>query len=160
MARGAAASIPAPAPDYRRCFFQSLGEAGWAPGAIILLNLLLTFGLDAYDRFPVIDIPMHLFGGMACAYAFHRGSLNASHYGVIGPYHPLTHHLLVLGGTCGVALLWEVGEYLSDVLFGTSSLGSSPDTLGDMLLGLLGAEAVLGAVSLRRGRHAGVWERS
>ena len=130
-------------PDYRRCFFRTLREAGWAPGALLVLNAILSLGLDAYDRFPVIDIPMHLIGGAACAYAFHRGSLNASRHGVIGPYHPLTHHLLVLGGTCAAALVWEVGEYLNDTLFGATSLGSAPDTLGDILLGLVGAEAVL-----------------
>lgn len=132
------------APALSRCLVATLREAGWAPAAVIALQLLLTQGFDAYRQLPDIDVPMHLLGGLATAHLLHRGFLHASRLGIIGPHHRLTHALLVMGGTCAVAVFWEFGEYLNDALLGSRSLGTVGDTLGDIFLGLLGGGGLVG----------------
>jgi hypothetical protein len=47
----------------------------------------------------------------------------------------LTPSLVIVGLTIGVALLWELGEYASDVFYGTHIQESVVDTVADVALG-------------------------
>jgi len=72
----------------------------------------------------------------------------ASSQGIIGPYHPITHHVLVLALTCVATVGWEFAEFLCDRFFGTHAQLGLADTLGDMLLGICGGTALLVAMPL------------
>ena len=118
-------------------------EAGWVP---ILMLFLLVFPSQAFDiftRFPDIDIPMHFLGGVATGFFFHRLSINASRFGVLGPYHAVTHVVLVFSLVCTAAVFWEFAEFISDSLFGTRAQLGNQDTMSDLLLGVLGGASFL-----------------
>ncbi len=103
------------------------------------------------------DIPVaglrrvHLLGGVATAYFFHRLCINASRFGILGPYHAVTHFALVFGLVCSATVFWEFAEFFSDRLFGTHAQLSNQDTMIDLLLGISGGTAfLLGLAALRR----------
>jgi len=51
----------------------------------------------------------------------------------------LTPSRAIVALTIGAALLWELGEYASDVFYGTHIQESVVDTVADVALGTLGA---------------------
>lgn len=57
--------------------------------------------------------------------------------------------------TTTVAVLWELGEFLGDAVFGTRAHTSIASTLRDLLNGMLGgALFLLADYAVRRGREA------
>src|SRR4051812_14338101 len=97
---------------YMRWLSQSFREGAWAPLFVFGLHLLAVFVFDLYHRIPNFDMPMHLAGGLAIAFFFHRTSLNASRFAVIGRFHIVTHWLLVFMSTCTAAVFWEFAEFI------------------------------------------------
>jgi hypothetical protein len=87
-------------------------EAAWAPSLVFLLHVILDQTLDIYTRFPLFDIPMHFAGGVTIAFFFHRASINASQFGILGPFHPVTHVILVFSLVCAAAVFWEFAEFI------------------------------------------------
>ena len=136
--------------------WSTLWQAGWAPAAVFVLHRVAS-GLRAYDHYPDLDVPMHLAGGVAIAYFFHTASVNGSRRRVLGPYHRLTHVILVFALVGTAAVCWEFAEFLSDRYLGTNAQGGSlDDTLKDMALGMVGGAGflVLSAIAhYVRGRH-------
>ena len=125
-------------------------EAAWAPSLVFLVHVVAYLGFDAYKAYPPLDLPMHFLGGVVIAFFFHRASINASRLGLLGPYHAVTHALLVISLTCSAAVLWEFAEWTYDRAFGTHHQLGLDDTLLDMLLGILGGAAFLGTLVLFR----------
>ena len=120
------------------CLHQSLRQAAWAPLLVVGIHFV-AMRLHVYHRYPAFDIPMHFFGGLAMAFFLHRTAIQASSAAVIGPYHPVTHRLLVFIMTCTVAVFWEFSEFIADHITGSFSQLGLDDTLGDLLFGTLGA---------------------
>ena len=122
---------------------QSIRRGGIPAMALFCFHVIVSRGFDAYDRFPPLDIPMHFLGGVAIAYFFYRTSLAASAHGVIGPFHRVTHTVLVFALTCMATVFWEFAEFLSDRFFGTHAQLGLEDTLFDMFLGICGGVLLL-----------------
>lgn len=132
-------------------FFQSVRRGGWPAIAVFLFHVVASRGFDAYSRFPWLDIPMHFVGGVAIAYFFHRASITASEREIIGPYHPVTHGVLVVSLTCTAAVVWEFAEFVADYFFAAHAQLGLRDTLADMFLGICGGIVLLGMVHVAGG---------
>jgi len=132
----------------RRWYITALVEAGWAPAAVFVLHALASRVLRLYVSHPPIDIAMHSLGGIAIAYFFWRAGSLASDAGVIGTLNRTGLSVMVFSLTCAAAVFWEFAEYLSDRYLGTKSQLGLPDTLGDMLFGILGGMVFLAGVNL------------
>jgi hypothetical protein len=109
------------------------------PLAVLALHAVLSLGLDAYDRFPGLDTPMHVLGGVAIAATFERALAALRRHGWIAAVEPAVAAALVVGGSCAAAIAWECAEFLSDRYLGTQSQVGVADTLVDLTLGVLGA---------------------
>jgi hypothetical protein len=118
-------------------------DAGWAPGAVFGLHLVIARGLNAYTVFPDLDMPMHFLGGMAVAFFFRVALLRGAANGSIGARQARTLGFLVLALSCCAASAWEVAEFLSDRYLGTHAQLGPLDTLSDMLFGIGGAATFL-----------------
>jgi hypothetical protein len=132
---------------------QVIRQAGWPAIALFAFHVIASRGFNAYVRFPSLDIPMHILGGVVIAYFFHRASMAASSHGIIGPFHSVSHTVLVFSLTCSAAVFWEFAEFFSDHLCGTHAQLGLEDTLKDMFLGICGGIVFLIATyftSLRR----------
>lgn len=128
-------------------------EAAWLP---LLIIFLLVFPLDAFGifaRLPDIDLPLHFIGGVATAYFCHRLSINASRFKIIRPYHAATHAVMVFGMVCAAAVVWEMGEFMSDLCFDTHTQLGNQDTMTDLLLSVLGGATFL-AIAVTKHRDS------
>jgi hypothetical protein len=128
---------------------HSLRDTAWAPSLVFGIHVIALDVLNIYTQFPYFDVPMHLLGGVAMAFFFHRASLNASRLGIIGPYQVVVHRLMVLTSTCTVAVFWEFAEFIGDRCFGTQSQGGVADTMGDLFFGVVGAVIFIVAAAIR-----------
>jgi hypothetical protein len=126
---------------------STLREAAWAPTAVFLTQVVASRVFHAYIAFPPLDIPMHLLGGVAIAFFFHRGLVNAASPGLLGPIHPVTHRLLVFSLVGTTTVFWECAEFVSDRYFGTHAQLDLADTMKDMCMGILGCLLFLVALS-------------
>lgn len=122
---------------------ETVRRGAWAPLVVFLVNkvLLELFRLD--ESFPAIDVPMHLLGGAAIVYFFQVGLEVGSRRGLYGPLDRVVQVALVIGWTSLAALAWELYEWFSSVFLGQDILGDVHDTLGDLVLGILGGAALL-----------------
>ena len=119
-------------------------QAAWAPVAVLALHFVAADGLAAYERWPNLDIPMHVLGGMAIAWLVHTASRLGVAMGVLGSYGGVVHAALMIGLTCAATIFWEFAEFLADTYLGTNMQGGDlNDTLLDMLLGMAGGARVL-----------------
>ena len=130
----------------RRCVLATLGEAAWAPSIIFIAHVVASRVLNAYERYPPLDIPMHYLGGVVIGFFYHRASINASRNGILGAFHPVTHVALV----CTTTVFWEFAEFISDRFFGGHAQLGVADTMGDMCMGILGGLSLLIALLARR----------
>lgn len=122
---------------------EAIKLSGWPAIALFTFHVIASRGFHAYDRFPPLDIPMHILGGVVIAYFFHGASITASRRGILGPFHRVTHIALVFALTCTATVFWEFGEFIIDHTFGTNAQLGLDDTLGDMLLGIIGGIALI-----------------
>ena len=125
---------------------DAVHQGGWPAISVFTVHVIASQGFDAYLRFPALDIPMHFLGGVAIAYFFHRASIAASSHAIIGPFHAVTHTILLLALTTATTVFWEFAEFLSDRYRGTHAQLGLNDTMGDMLLGICGGIALLVAL--------------
>jgi hypothetical protein len=120
-------------------------EACW-PGLVVLVAHTVLGDLFGHE--PYVDPAMHLSGGAAAAFFFTR--LPRLLPGYFGRPTRLVVNLLGFGLTSTVAVVWELGEYLSDLCLGTHIQRDVGNTLRDLLNGMAGAGAFLIADHLRR----------
>ena len=118
-------------------------SGAWAPLGVFVVHCVASLGFDAYDRLPWFDVPMHVLGGLAIAYFIDR-----SLWLVLPPHasFPRRRHVeavLIFSLVCTGAVLWELAEFLADRWAGTDSQIGLEDTLGDLLVGMLGGLAYL-----------------
>lgn len=107
---------------------------GLAPIVVFTFNAIISKGTTLYEIYPAIDIPMHFLGGCAIAYMLVR------FYKILPlPKTPYFFNLLVVtAGTISAAVIWEFAEFLSDHYLGTHTQLGLPDTMLDLLMGMLG----------------------
>src|SRR5262245_12389905 len=143
----------------RHWLLSALLQAGWAPTAVFLFHAFASRVLRLYEDPPASDVAMHALGGIAIAFFFWRAGLLAAGAGVIGAINRTGLSVMVFGLTCAAAVFWEFGEYLSDRYLGTRAQLGLDDTLGDMLVGIVGGVAFLAATrarsTMRRGQSSG-----
>jgi hypothetical protein len=135
--------------------FLAVRQGGWPAIAVFMFHVVASSGFNAYAQFPWLDIPMHFVGGVAIAYFFHRASITASERGIIGPYHPVTHGVLVVSLTCVAAVVWEFAEFVADCFLDTYAQLGLRDTLADMFLGICGGIVLLCVVQMAGRRKSG-----
>ena len=143
----------------RHWLLSALYQAGWAPAALFLFHAYASRLLRLNESHPATDIAMHALGGLAIAFFFWRTASLAGAAGVIGAINRTGLSVMVFGLTCAAAVFWEFGEYLSDRYLGTRAQLGLDDTLGDMLVGIVGGVALLAAAralsAVRRDRSHG-----
>lgn len=102
--------------------------------------------LNGYARWPWIDIPMHLLGGIAIA-LFASGLVHALvEHAVIRKLEWIVHAALVFTAACTAAVFWEFAEWIADHTIGTNAqMNDLNDTMLDLALGVVGA--AMGALS-------------
>lgn len=106
---------------------------------LFLFNIFIDNYLFLYDLIPLLDVPMHLLGGMLTAWTAYRLlCLYKTSFNIkIEPHFLLS--LYIVGMVALVAIVWEAYEFVHDMFFPRMfSLGAG-DTIGDILVGLLGA---------------------
>jgi hypothetical protein len=124
----------------------TLREAVWAPVSVFGFYLVgLIFGW--YDKFPPLDIPTHLMGGVSITYFFRSAIRNSQKY--LDNIPVLIQNLFAFTCTGTTIILWEFYENAFDFLFGTSMVRGLEDTVVDMFVGLTGA--LIFTVLYRRG---------
>ena len=122
---------------------QLIREAAWAPALVLAVYLLTARVLHLFAAYPDLDIPMHFVGGLGSAYFFLRSLQVVSRLEALGKPNRLAHRLLAFSLTCVAAVTWEFAEYASDQLLGSHEQLGLEDTMGDLLLGILGGLVLL-----------------
>ena len=84
---------------------------------------------------------MHFSGGIAIAYFFYVASKLASHR--VGKLTDMGRALFAFGMACAAAVLWEIGEFSSDIVFNTHVQINNANTMRDLILGVVGASLFL-----------------
>ena len=116
------------------------------PTTTIILGVVNTY-LDAlgdylhwYDTVPYYDMYLHLLG---------TGAVTAFLWFVLRTWKPtittIVISLLATTGSICAGVLYEIEEYLEDVITGSHRLGDGPDTASDLLMNTLGA-VIIGVV--------------
>lgn len=116
---------------------KTLRQAAWAPALVFCFYVIAAKGLDAYIRFPNLDIPTHFIGGMAFSYFVTCLIENAQV--VVGKIPANIIKQLAFTSTGSMVVFWEFYEFIYDRIFGTHTQLGINDTLSDMFFGLLGA---------------------
>jgi hypothetical protein len=118
-------------------------EAAWAPASVWVAHEMAA---RMFGHEPYVDSVMHFLGGGAMAFFVHRvcrlGGI------LLGAPSRLVIDLLAFGLTSSVAVMWEMGELLSDRFLGTHAQLGGVNTMRDLFLGMLGAAVCLGAMRL------------
>jgi hypothetical protein len=86
---------------------------------------------------------MHFFGGIAIAYFFSHAYRAAEELDLLGRPSAILYVVTVLALVCSATVFWEFAEFLADRYLSTHMQGGLEDTLGDMLVGILGGLAFL-----------------
>ena len=128
---------------------KSLKRAGWAPTLVFVAHVLFCRGLNAYQAFPKLDIPMHFLGGVAIAFFLWTAIRAGVSSGTLGQPNRLGIAALAFTSTVSCAVFWEFAEFLSDRHLGTNTQAGLQDTLLDMLIGVVGGAVFVGIASFR-----------
>lgn len=133
------------APRWGALLVEVCTRALWPPVAVLVLHAVLSLGFAAYDRFPLLDAPMHVLGGIAIAAMFERTLAALRRQGWVKAMELEIAATLVVGLSCLAAFVWECAEFASDRYLGTRAQVGIADTLVDMGLGIAGAASFLAA---------------
>ncbi len=133
---------------------HALIRAGWAPVLVLGVHGMGLFSVDLYGIIPNFDVYMHLAGGIAIGYFFAVGLTTEHAETVLGTLTRLGRSAMVILLVGMAAIVWELTEWACDVAFGTHYLGHQFDTLGDIIMGLVGGGCVAGATAVRTAPHA------
>lgn len=136
--------------------WKLLKIGGWLPLVVFFTHLFSSRVLNAYEIYPHLDIPMHFAGGCAIAFfvskcfqVLPRNYVKKSRVNIL--------EILLIGSiTVSVAVFWEFAEFLFDLSFGTNIQISLANTIQDLIMGLLGALAII--VIRSKQLHIGVSE--
>ena len=114
----------------------TLRQSAWAPLSVIAFYLFgLAFRL--YALYPNLDIPTHLFGGIAITYFYRVAIRNSQEF--LSEIPSTVQILFAFTATGTTIILWEFCETIVDFLFHAHNVLGTFDTVKDMFVGLLGA---------------------
>jgi hypothetical protein len=116
----------------------------WPPILVFSFHVFLVRVLNVYNFFPWLDIPMHYLGGLSMAYSLSLAYTSLQNHKIISQLDTLIELVLVFSLVSTVAIFWEFAEFLLDQLLGTSLQISLPNTMQDLLMGVLGAGTIVG----------------
>ena len=105
----------------------------WAPISVIVLHSILG-GIFGHE--PVVDPIMHFMGGVAAAFFFYQAAFYSGRY--LGILSPLALGIMAFGLAATAAVVYEIGEFASDVFFGTNIQRDVSNTMRDLILGVMG----------------------
>lgn len=125
----------------------------WAPVAVFLAHVILSLDFNAYERLPVVDLPIHLLGGMAIGFFFSRVLDILGDHAIVDTIDGLLRAILLVALTATAAVWWEFAEYVSDHVFGTHAQGGLEDTLLDMFVGILGGVTIAAFLFVKNGHR-------
>ena len=129
---------------------QTLRRAAWAPILVFSLHVVAARVLGLYRLWPPTDIPMHFLGGIAIAFFFAHAYRAAEEFDLLGRPSAVLYVVMVFALTCSSTVFWEFAEFLSDRYLGSHMQNGLEDTLGDMLVGILGGLAFLALPRMAR----------
>ncbi len=121
---------------------STLRRAAWAPLTVFIVHMIASEGFDAYELYPPLDIPMHFLGGVVICYFFYAASRATHAEKFLGIHTRFSLFVLLMALTATATVVWEFAEWIADNYFGRKAQVSITDTMGDMLLGLLGGLCV------------------
>ncbi|OGA30506.1 MAG: hypothetical protein A3I01_19815 [Betaproteobacteria bacterium RIFCSPLOWO2_02_FULL_65_24] len=121
----------------RLIFGRLLREAAWPPVAVLVLFAILLETPDNLEPF----WQLHFLGGAAMAFFFFQAVRIAAAW--LGTLRPIGHYLLAFALACVVALIWEIGEFAADQLWGMLLQKNLEETMGDLVFAALGALSAL-----------------
>lgn len=120
--------------------------------AIVLIHSVATF-YNLYWRFLWIDVPMHFLGGVLAAIIFiWLCGKFPGHFDLSRNFFVTI--LAVLSFTALIGVLWELWEFVYDVIissrgWGVLALQGARDTIGDLFFDILGGLVVVVVRRLR-----------
>lgn len=129
-------------------------RAAWPPVLVFTVHAIASRAMHAYARWPLLDVPMHLLGGVAIAFFFERALAVLREARELGPADPRLEPVLLMALVGTSTVLWEFSEFFADRLLGTRAQLGLEDTLADMAIGLAGGALYLGWRSLRSAARA------
>ena len=116
-------------------------NAGWFPSLVFLVQCILSLGFKAYDRLPLLDIPMHVLGGIAIAHFFYLSIAYLDQLGLVRVGSQTARLIMVFGLVAASTVIWEVAEFLADYFFHVGAQRGLGDTMKDQCMGLIGGIA-------------------
>jgi len=134
----------------RKLFLQwakSLTKPAWAPLLVFVIHVMAFYFFQLYEAYPLFDIPMHFFGGLAMAYFLDMAFVNASLMSAGAPPNRLIESLLVFTSTCTVAVFWKFAELGVSWDLSTDLQDPLADTMKDLFFGMAGSLFFVVAIS-------------
>ena len=113
-------------------------KAGWFPIAVFGFHQLVARGFDAYNVFPLLDIPMHFLGGVAIGVFFWVLFTSNESLRVIGGLTQFGRIIVSIMGVFVAVSMWEFAEWTTDFIGISEAQLSINDTMLDMFLGVCG----------------------
>ena len=132
----------------RSVAFQLMREAGWAPFAVLVFHAIVV-------RTPyraALDNMNHFLGGAAIAFFLLHGMRLA----LPNRLSSRTSNFFAFSLACTVAVFWEIAEFAGDQLFGKHVQISLPETMWDLIFGILGAAITLSLLAILHKLRSGI----
>ena len=93
---------------------------------------------------------MHVIGGGAMAFSYHRALILLQKKRYVPRLRPLVAGVFIVALVATTAVLWEDYEFIMDHVFGTMTQVSNTDTMKDLFDGMMGGIAVTAFLSRRK----------
>ena len=129
-------------------WIRSLRQPASAPLLVFVIHVIAYSVFHLYETHPLLDIPMHFFGGLAMAYFLDKASVNASVMFAGASPNRLIESLLVFTSTCTVAVFWEFGEFGLSWALSVNLQDGLADMMKDLFFGMTGSIFYIAAISL------------
>ena len=124
-------------------FFTQIWKLFWPPILVFSLHIFLVRVINIYSYYPWLDMPMHYLGGLSMAYSLSLAGTALQERKTISRLDNSIELVLIFTGVITIAVFWEFGEFLLDHFLGTNLQVSLPNTMQDLLMGILGAGTIV-----------------
>ena len=125
-------------------WIKSLVKPAWAPFLLFVIDVI-AFNHQVYEKYPLVDIPMHLLGGFAMDYFLDYAFVGACILSGVS-FGGLMRAILVFTSTSTVAVFWEFGEFVLGWVFSINLQAGLADTMKDLFFGMAGSLFYIAAV--------------
>jgi len=121
----------------------------WPPILVFSFHVFLVGVVHIYDFYPWLDIPMHYLGGLSMALSLSTGVSVLQARRAISQLDKWIELVLVFTLVATIAVFWEFAEFMLDRFLGTDLQVSLPNTMQDLLMGILGAGTLVAFKALK-----------